>query len=111
MEIFNKDVSVLGELTLSLVNAPGSIITIDGAGIVRFRTPAELASDGVDLNYVHDQGVASATWSVSHNLGKLPSVTVVDTAGSVVVGDVSYTDNNNLIVTFNNSFSGEAYIN
>jgi hypothetical protein len=66
---------------------------------------------GSDANFVHDQGMPSNSWSIAHNLGKLPSVTVVDTAGSVVVGDISYTDNNNLIVTFNDSFSGEAYIN
>jgi hypothetical protein len=82
----------------------------NGSVVVTRDYISSLPSSG-DVNYVHDQGVASATWSVSHNLGKLPSVTVVDTAGSVVVGDISYTDNNNLTVTFNASFSGEAYIN
>ena len=70
-----------------------------------------LPTTGGDVNYVHDQGVASATWSVAHNLAKYPSIIVVDTAGSVVTGDVSYTDTNNLTVTFNASFSGYAYIN
>ena len=70
-----------------------------------------LPSTSGDVNYVHDQGVASAIWNIQHNLGKLASVTVVDSAGSVVVGTIIYTDINNLTVTFNAAFSGEAYIN
>ena len=45
MEIFNKDVTVLGGLTLSLTNATGNILTIDGTGIARFRTPSEVLAD------------------------------------------------------------------
>jgi hypothetical protein len=88
-------------------------ITGDSTGsVVATRDYVDsVSSIGSDSNFVHDQGMPSNTWSIAHNLGKLPSVTVVDTAGSVVVGDISYTDNNNLIVTFNDSFSGEAYIN
>ena len=39
-----------------------------------------------DANHVHDQGSASATWVVTHNLSKYCSVTVVDTANTVVIG-------------------------
>jgi hypothetical protein len=53
----------------------------------------------------------SATWTIIHGLSKYPSVTAVDSAGSVVVGDVNYIYANNLTVTFNASFSGVAYIN
>ena len=45
MEIFNKDVTVLGGLTLSLTNATGNILTIDGTGIARFRTPSQVLED------------------------------------------------------------------
>ena len=64
-----------------------------------------------DKNYVHSQASASTVWSVIHNLDKLPSVTVVDSAGTAVVGSVSFTDKNNLTITFTNAFSGKAYIN
>lgn len=66
---------------------------------------------GVDLNYTHAQSVASATWTIAHNLGKRPSVTVVDSAGDVCVGNVHYTDANNLTVTFSAAFAGVAYLN
>lgn len=64
-----------------------------------------------DKNYMHDQGVVSAVWSVNHNLAKYPSVSVVDTSNQIVVGVVEYIDTNNLTITFNAAFSGSAYIN
>ena len=45
MEIFNKDVSVLGELTLNLSNATGNFLSQDGTGIIRFRTPSQVLGD------------------------------------------------------------------
>ena len=64
-----------------------------------------------DLNYTHNQGAASATWTVTHNLGKRPSVTVQDSANDQVDGDVVYNDLNTLTITFSAAFSGFAYLN
>ena len=61
--------------------------------------------------YVHEQARVSDVWEVTHDLDKHPSVTVVDSAGTVVVGDVQYIDNSNIIITFNGAFSGTAYLN
>lgn len=61
--------------------------------------------------YTHTQSSASATWTINHNLNCFPSVTVVDSAGSVVIGDVSYTNANTLVVTFVAAFGGKAYLN
>lgn len=66
---------------------------------------------GLDLNYVHDQPIPNNTWNITHNLGKYCSVTVVDSAGSYVLGDVSYIDTNNAVVSFTTSFSGKAFCN
>tara|TARA_R110000764_G_scaffold26757_3_gene63769 strand:- start:186 stop:686 length:501 start_codon:yes stop_codon:yes gene_type:complete len=74
-----------------------------------------LMADGsvsvAETTYTHDQGLPSITWTIQHNLNKRPSVTVVDTGGAVVIGEVEYTDSNNIIVIFNAAFSGEAYLN
>tara|TARA_R110000796_G_scaffold42899_3_gene105639 strand:- start:334 stop:834 length:501 start_codon:yes stop_codon:yes gene_type:complete len=74
-----------------------------------------LMADGsvsvAETTYMHDQGIPNVTWTIQHNLNKRPSVTVVDSAGAVVIGEVEYTDDNNIIVTFNAAFSGEAYLN
>ena len=64
-----------------------------------------------DANHVHDQGSASATWVVTHGLGKLCSVTVVDSANTVVIGDITYNSVNQVTLKFSGSFSGKAYFN
>jgi hypothetical protein len=69
------------------------------------------AGADADLNYTHLQAVPSATWSVTHNLGKHPGVDVVDTSGNTCIGDVHYIDDNSLLITFSAPFSGEAYLN
>ena len=50
-------------------------------------------------------------WTIQHNLGKYPSVSVADSAGTEVVGDVQYIDKNKLSVVFTAPFSGKAYLN
>jgi len=65
----------------------------------------------VDANYVHDQGVAAAIWTVQHNLNKKCSVTVVDSANQIVVGEIVYDSDNQVTITFSGSFSGKAYFN
>lgn len=66
---------------------------------------------GTDKNFVYVQSTSSDNWAINHNLNKMPNVTVVDSAGSVVIGDVTYIDANNINIKFNGAFSGKAYIN
>lgn len=61
--------------------------------------------------FIYEQGVASQTWNINHNKGKYPSVTIVDSAGTVVEGDIVYTDENNCVIYFNAGFVGKAYLN
>lgn len=65
----------------------------------------------IDKYYRHYQGTPSNTWTITHNLNKRPSVMITDSAGTVCTGDIEYIDNNQLIVTFNGSFSGYAELN
>jgi hypothetical protein len=62
-------------------------------------------------NYVHTQSVASATWTVNHNLNKFPSVTIVDTANDEVEGEVTHISNTQLTIKFSAAISGKAFIN
>ena len=64
-----------------------------------------------ESTFIHTQATASAEWTIQHNLDKYPSVTVVDSAGSVVIGDCQYTSKNTVVLTFNGGFSGKAYLN
>lgn len=62
-------------------------------------------------SYRYNQLSSSAEWTITHNLGKYPSVTIVDSADRVVVGEVEYISTNQLKVSFNAAFSGKAYLN
>lgn len=61
--------------------------------------------------YTHRQISAQSNWVIEHNLGRKPSVTVVDSAGSTCIGEVKYIDNNTLELSFTAEFSGFAYLN
>lgn len=51
------------------------------------------------------------THTVNHNLGKFPSVTIVDSAGTQVFGEIKHTNTNTLTVTFNSNFTAKIYAN
>lgn len=66
---------------------------------------------GPSTTYIHDQMMVSETWVIVHAMNKRPSVTVVDSGGRVVVGDVQYIDNNTVEIYFSAPFAGKAYLN
>lgn len=62
-------------------------------------------------SYVHAQATPAATWTVAHGLGWPPAgITVVDSAGSVVEGEVVSVDGSLLVLHFSGAFSGTAYL-
>ena len=61
-------------------------------------------------NYTHNQIASSSTWTITHNLGFFPAVSVVDSGGNYVIGDVTYVSQNVVTVSFNSSFGGKAYL-
>ena len=66
---------------------------------------------GADKNYIHTQYVASDTWTIVHNLGKYPSITVVDSADTVVIGEIILQTTERAVISFSGAFSGKAYCN
>ena len=97
-----------------------------GYETVHFQTSADLIVTNDDLQFVtkeekqkinsikshmHNQISSAAVWDIQHNLGKFPSVSVVDSAGSIVVGEVVYIDENQLRITFSAAFAGKAFLN
>lgn len=61
--------------------------------------------------YTYVQTVPASTWTINHKRGRMPAVSVVDSAGSIVYGDVDYIDSNTIRVTFSGAFAGKAYLN
>lgn len=74
------------------------------------KTSSELGLTG-DKHFTYIKSTPDSVWEITHNLDKYPSVTVVDSAGSVVMGDITYTSKSALTVTFSAAFSGKAYLN
>lgn len=60
--------------------------------------------------YTHIQGIPASSWTIDHNLGYNPAVTVVDSAGTVVEGSYEFPNVNRVIATFSSGFSGNAYL-
>jgi hypothetical protein len=66
---------------------------------------------GDDAAYVHTQSTATAVWTVAHNLGKYPSVTVTDSAGSTILPDIHYDSTAQVTLTFGSPTSGLVFCN
>jgi hypothetical protein len=60
--------------------------------------------------YVHTQAIASAVWTINHNLNGNPTAVVLDSAGTQCEGTFSYPTLNQMVITFTAAFSGTAYI-
>ena len=69
-----------------------------------------LSSQGAPT-FEFTQAVAATTWNIQHNLGKFPSVSVINNNNIVINGEVTYIDNNNVQLNFSAGFSGKAYLN
>lgn len=74
------------------------------------RNAAALTVSYVDT-YVHYENTPNIEWNITHNMNKYPSVTIVDSAGSIVEGAVDYLSLNSCKITFCGAFSGKAYFN
>ena len=96
------------DITLTLEESHGSLESEIYYGLAIYPGPTEELGD---KNYVHTQSIASQIWTVSHNLNKYASATMVLSTGQKGYGDITYIDENNLTITFAGAESGKAYIN
>lgn len=62
------------------------------------------------VSYTHTQYSASASWSITHNLGYKPNVTVSDSAGTIIEGAIAYPTSSTIILSFSSAFAGTAYL-
>jgi len=109
-----------GEVDLKLTDSDGVVnnIKLKGKGnfidisqTVTNQVDFEVVNIPTDANFIFTQSIPSATWTITHNLNKFPSVSVVDTANQLMYGDTEYIDKNKLTITFSATFSGKAYLN
>lgn len=62
------------------------------------------------VSYTHTQYSSSAVWSITHNLGYNPNVTVSDSAGTIIEGAIAYPTSNTIVLSFSSAFAGTAYL-
>lgn len=102
-----------GTFNVSYIEGSGSLI----AG--KHYAISYLAAKGsVDKNYVFPtDGVSyhsfsgGSAFTITHSLNKYPSVTVIDSAGSEVIGDIQHTSKNTFNITFNANQSARVFVN
>ena len=99
-----------GTTVLVVADAPPGVVTVEIPGPPG-PPGAPAPGGGSDAHYVHEQPVADTVWTVNHNLGKRPSITVEDSAGTVVVGRYANPDVNTSVLRFSAPFGGRAYFN
>jgi hypothetical protein len=63
-----------------------------------------------NIFYVHTQAIASAVWTINHNLNGEPTAVVLDSAGTQCEGTFSYPSKNQMVITFTGAFTGTAYV-
>jgi len=118
-----NDISTFGHFTIDSYTSNGGVYTLaltlvggGSNGVISENAFYDFAvftlSSGLaDKTFEFTQGVPAVTWNIQHNLGKFPSITVIDTADTVVTGQYTYIDNNNVTLTFSAAFAGKAYLN
>jgi hypothetical protein len=103
-KVVNPSVIVTG------VRGPTGLMGSTGATGPQGETGLQGPPGPAGSSYTHNQGSPSTVWSINHNLGMFPNITVIDSAGSVVEGEERYLDPNNVVLTFSGAFSGTAYL-
>lgn len=84
---------------------PRDDVTLIEVGIQGPAGPQGIPGSGGDKHYEQTFVTASSV-TVTHNLGKFPAVSVLDSADDEVIGDVQHITINQLIVVFSAPFSG-----
>jgi hypothetical protein len=85
------------------------------ADVINFtgNIKASLVSGVVNVTsdtFTHSNGT-NTVWSITHNLGKYPSVTVISSAGEEIFGELTFTNANAIQLTFSEAIAGTAYLN
>ena len=90
----------------------GSVTTGDAAVSITGIAPNQVINFVLPMSvrHVHTQATPATSWTINHSLGGYPSVSIVDSARTVVVGEVTYQSTTQVVVNFSTAFSGYAYL-
>ncbi len=104
--------TISGSINGNSNTVDGYHVQVDGTGTdpntLYFKTSGGLIED---KNYLHVQGSPASSWNVTHSLNKYPAITIFDSSGNQVEGDVTYSSLNQVVLTFSAAFAGTATFN
>jgi len=91
---------------------PATPIDVSIAEIMRGPAgpPGPQGPTGGAASFVYTQQSASDRWTIQHNLGSFPAVTVIDSAGDWMIADFSFISPDMLEIKFAVATSGTAYL-
>lgn len=95
-------VQIIGTQQVAIIETATNVLELTAAGPQGPQGPAGAPA------YVHQQGSASATWTINHNLGYRPSVELLNTGSQEIEGDVVHTSVNQTVVSFSGAVAGQA---
>jgi hypothetical protein len=94
---------VQGKRTAQVRAKPGS----QQVRIIRSAAPLSAINTG-GSGYEFIQSSAAATWTINHNLGRNPVVSILSTGGIEVEAEVMHISPNQTVVNFASPFAGKA---
>lgn len=97
-----------GTLVDLVANDTGELIAADEE--LRAQVVALASAVLAPNHYLHFQATPEVVWTITHNLGFNPGVTVVDSTGRQVEGDVVHLSANTVEISFTAAFAGSAFL-
>lgn len=79
-------------------------------GVDGIWRPGNVGGGGGPAGLVFTQNTPAATWVITHNLGRFPQITVVDSDGNRILPDLEYGSVNDVTLTHAEPLTGAAYI-
>jgi len=105
--------SVAEVIVVTTRDEPATVVTlVEPVNVAVVQSgPMALTNPSGGATYTFYQLAPTAEWRIQHPLNKRPSVSIQDSAGNLVVGEVRYVSNDLVVVAFRSPFSGRADLN
>lgn len=87
-----------------------SVTTVEGSALIDVSKDEQTVTLS-SKTFVFEQGIASDTWVINHNLNKRPSIELTTTSGEVFEAVKDYISDNQVIIRLEAADTGYAYLN
>lgn len=106
----NESVSVTTQtLTLAVTGGEDTLLEVASEPFTTIQgPPGPQGPSGSSVGFTYNQITPSNSWTVNHNLGFYPSVTILSPGGIELITNITHTSINQFIASFNNECAGKA---